>query len=228
MARSSIPPKKGSPQGARFQVTAAGPKEAARKVHGSIIPGGVYAHAIASRVGPLLGSVVDTQTSLDYAVDLVSRMAPRDPAEEMLVAQMLLAHARVMHLTSLANQQSNVESLRTIHEYADRASNTYRRLMLALLEYRQPPRSRDGFTAIKQANFANQQVVQNHENFRHTATNEQGMPSGPAETPALSAVAAGADIAESLGSPRATMEAIHRPAHARREVPVKTQRDQAR
>jgi hypothetical protein len=91
----------------------------------------------------------------------------------MLVVQLVLTHARVLHLSDLANRQQGMEQIRTVHEYTDRASNTFRRLMLTLAEYRRPP-SATSFTAIRQANIANQQVVQNHENFGTKATNEQG------------------------------------------------------
>jgi hypothetical protein len=76
------------------------------------------------------------QSSMLYVDDLIERMAPRDPAEEMLVVQLVLTHARVLYLTDVANRQERLESIRTVHEYADRASNTYRRLMLALADYR--------------------------------------------------------------------------------------------
>ena len=106
----------------------------------------------------------------NYARDVISRMAPRDAAEEMLVAQLLFAHARVLRLTEMTQHATTVEMIRVIHEYADRASNTYRRLMLALAEYRRPFRTGDTIAVVQQANITNQQVVHAHEN----RTNEQG------------------------------------------------------
>ncbi|PHQ80002.1 MAG: hypothetical protein COB69_06835 [Phycisphaera sp.] len=102
---------------------------AARHLHGDGIPEAVYAIAIA----PIMGGKTDDQAKM-YARDLIKRMAPRDPAEEMLISQMLFAHARSMRLTTLSGQQSTVEGIKVVHEYAERASNTYRRLMLALAE----------------------------------------------------------------------------------------------
>jgi hypothetical protein len=140
----------------------------ARLIHARVIPGIVYQTALK----PMTGD--DRPDAGVYARDVIERMAPRDAAEEMLVAQLLFAHARVMRLTEIANQQTGIDSIRVVHEYADRASNTYRRLMLALAEYRRPPRTGDTFAVVKQTNIAGQQVIQNHENSTTNATNEQG------------------------------------------------------
>ncbi|MCE2968097.1 MAG: hypothetical protein ACK55O_02975 [Phycisphaerales bacterium] len=148
----------------------------ARAVHGAAVPSAIYGSALTT----LLGEEFQAE-SITYARDAITRMAPRDAAEEMLIVQLLLTHARVMRLTTLANQASAAESLRILNEYADRASNTYRRLMLALAEYRRPPRTGDTFAVVKQANIASQQVIQNHENTTRNATNEQG--SAPHEHP---------------------------------------------
>jgi hypothetical protein len=142
---------------------------AARHLHGEGIPEAVYATAIA----PIIGGKTDDQAMM-YARDLIKRMAPRDPAEEMLITQMLFAHARSMRLTAMSGQLSTVEGLKVVHEYADRASNTYRRLMLAFAEYRRPPKAGDSFSVIQQANIAAQQVVQNNGATDENATNEQG------------------------------------------------------
>ena len=141
----------------------------AHTIHAHGLPSAIYAQVISK----LLGGREDADARL-YARDAHERMAPKDPVEEMLVTQMILTHARVMHLTGLLGQQTTGEGVRTICEYTDRASNTYRRLMLALSEYRRPPRTGDTFAVVKQANIANQQVVQNHEIQKQNATNEQG------------------------------------------------------
>lgn len=154
---------------------------AARRIHGHAIPGAVYTGALRPRLAAHFGDFNLARSGMVHAGDVMARMAPRDPVEEMLVAQLLLTHSRVLHLTDIANHQTGLQQVRTIHEYADRASNTYRRLMLALAEYRRPPRTGDTFTAIKQANIAGQQVVQNQENSQPTkATNEQGF-AGPVD-----------------------------------------------
>ena len=89
-------------------------------------------------------------------------MKPRDVIEEMLIVQMAWTHARLARLSAVAMDQTQTQNVRVVNEAADRAANTFRRQMLALAEYRKPPRS-DAFVAIKQANVAAQQVVQNLE-----------------------------------------------------------------
>ena len=121
------------------------------------------------------------KTSDGFVEHVFNGMDPRDPAEEMLVSQLVIAHTRAMHLADLAMNQTNIDQIRIINEYADKAANTYRRLMLALDEYRRPRRGGDSYTQIKQANIANQQIVDNREmsNEKNT-TNEQGSRSRPA------------------------------------------------
>jgi|GEM_PF-1531336 len=206
--------------------------EAARQVHANAIPGVVYGSALRQRLAGAFAGLNLEQSALTYADDLIRRMAPRDPMEEMLIVQALMAHVRVMHLTSLANSQERLESIRTVHEYADRASNTYRRLMLALAEYRKPPRGGDSFTAIKQANIAGQQVVMNAENHESgNATNEQGCDDDGerhATPPVLSADPPGVGIPSGIGGLRETLEAVNRPPDTRGEGSKPHERMEAR
>lgn len=116
-----------------------------------------------------------------------------------------------------------------MHEYTDRASNTYRRLMLTLAEHRRPPAA-TSFTAIRQANIANQQVVQNHENFGTKATNEQGFtPDATAAharegPPALPADAGGLGGAAGFGPAGKAVGAVHGAADARGKGSVERER----
>ncbi len=48
------------------------------------------------------------QSAMLYVDDLIERMSPGDPAEEMLVIQLVLTHARVLHLTDLATRQQGI------------------------------------------------------------------------------------------------------------------------
>ena len=91
------------------------------------------------------------------AADWVTRFKPRDPVEEMLIAQMLWTHARLAHLSAAVTAQIDIKWHGLIALQADRAANLFRRQMLALAEYRRP--TRRSFTAIRQANIAEQQVV---------------------------------------------------------------------
>ncbi len=206
--------------------------KAARLLHGSILPAAVYSNACRQRLAGIFGDVDLGASAITYADDLIERMAPRDPAEEMLIVQMLMAHSRVMHLTSLANVQECLEPLRIVNEYADRASNTYRRLMLALAEYRRPLRGGDSFTAIKQANIAGQQVVMNGATTpSENATNEQGSAprADPREAPAaLPAEPRGAGIAPVIGAAREAVGAINGAEDARGQGPKPDECTQAR
>lgn len=148
---------------------------AAARLHTAVLTGAVYANGLESGGITAIFSDADPsgQSALLHVEETLRRMQPRDPAEEMLVSQLVLLHLRVLALTRLACKATTLEEIGSLNEYADRASNTYRRLMLGLADYRRPPRAGDSFTAIRQANIAQQQVVQNvqHEG---KATNEQG------------------------------------------------------
>lgn len=137
--------------------------------------------------GDAQGEGTDLRAATRRFVDgTVEKMAPRDPVEEMLVSQLMLIHGRVVRLSHLAQQQLDYDQIRNINELADRASNTYRKLALALAEYRRPAKG-SSVTEIQQANIANQQVVMNgctHE--PENATNEQGCRGGTTPMPAIS------------------------------------------
>lgn len=182
--------------------------EVARAVHGKSMAGIVYANALAQRIAKMFPRSL-TKSAMVYMEDLIQRMDPRDPVEEMLVVQLVLTHARVLHLTDWANRQESLERLRGVNECADRASNTYRRLMLALPEYRRPPSS-SSFTAIRQANFASQQLIQSNETG--TTTNEQGC-----QAPLLSADTSGPLVPPGVGAAREAVAAIYRTTDAERQ-----------
>jgi hypothetical protein len=159
-----------------------------------------------SLYGHLLRDVVGKDATLNksvmpYVADLWARFSPRDPVEELLLSQMIQTHARLMYLNAFAQQQKHIKWAAMMHEAADRAANTFRRQMLALAEYRRPPRPKS-FTAIGQANIAQQQIVQNGgvgagqngNSENETATNEKG--STP--RPALPADGGGAGVAARL------------------------------
>ena len=78
---------------------------------------------------------------------------PRDAVEETLLVQLAWTHARLGRLSRLAADQTATANVRVVNDACDRAANSFRRMMLALAEYRRPPQPR-GFVAIKQANVA--------------------------------------------------------------------------
>lgn len=203
-------------------------KAAARKLHGPGLGGMVYGNAIAQRMKLLCGGYEVGQSACNYIEDMLERMAPRDPLEEMLVVQAALAHARVLHLTEYANRQERLESIRTVHEYADKASNTFRRLMLALGEYRRPPKVGPNYTAIGQANIAGQQVVNNGEiQPNENATNEQGC-QRPELPEALPIDTRGLGVAQSGGAAGEAVGAVHRAEDARGQGTEPDERLEAR
>jgi len=144
-------------------------------------------------------------------------MQPRDAIEEMLVLQMAWTHARLARLSSIAPQQDQTNNVRVVNDACDRAANTFRRMMLALVEYRRPPRS-DSFVAIRQANVANQQVIANGQNqnpAKPISSNELG--STPAK--ALPPHTEGIDFVATVGPAEQAVGMEHRPQDSSGEKP---------
>lgn len=186
---------------------------AARHVHTQAVAGIVYSNSLMREVGKLLGGMDAHQSATLYAADLIDRMKPRDPAEEMLVVQMVLAHVRVLHLTNLATKQTQVKQLEVLNGYADKASNTYRRLMMAIHEYRRPPKSSLAVTSIGQTNIAGQQVVL-HGDSERNATNEQGSQRGGAAA-SLPPDSPGHGVTASCSPPHPPLDPVDRTAIGR-------------
>jgi hypothetical protein len=201
-------------------------------LHGRAVPGGVYRTLLARVVGDDLSLLPDPSA---YAQAVIQSMAPRDAVEEMLIAQLLVAHARAMRLTVLAGEQTGFGPAHSLHEYADRASNTYRRLMLALAEYRRPARAGDLFTVVKQAIFAGQQVIQNNESPKKNATNEQGfdrtIEQGRPGTPrpaGIPAYSGRPGVASFVRPTREAVDSLHRPADTGGQSHLAAERHEAR
>lgn len=201
--------------------------EAARFIHLNAVGSAAYMNCVNQRLAGMVGSSDVLGGVVLYMNDVLARMQPKDPLEEMLIVQAVVAHARALHLSELACRQTDIETVRIVNEYADRASNGFRRLMLGLAEYRRPPAA-SAFMAIKQANLANQQVIQNHENAaERNATNEQGC--RPAQAPAaLPADPRGAGIAPGIGTAGEAVDAVHRSKDPGRQGPIQPKRPQAR
>jgi hypothetical protein len=153
------------------------------------------------------------------ARDLLDRLAPRDPAEEMLAAQMLATHARATFLTQHANRQKNPQWFTLYSTHAQQAADLFRRQMLALAEYRRPRRRRGTFNAIKHANIA--QVMSPTE---HTRVSSPPPKSPPALPPHPRRKARPAT--ERPGEP--TVAEKHRPQDADRQGDVLPERPEAR
>ncbi len=206
--RMELPPDQVLPPGRSVLVL---PEPAIGRSQSGVVAGVLYADAVNQRIGALVAIGHLPQSAASYAIDLFNRLEPRDPLEEMLIIQAIVTHARAMHLNHTATRQERPITLQTVNEYADRASNTYRRLMLALAEYRRPPRPPANFTAIGQANLAQQQVVMNHEKAQTEKTaNELGCPGQPAQPPRLPADSRGIEIAAGSCPAGEAVDTVHR------------------
>jgi hypothetical protein len=173
--------------------------------------------------------------AIRHLADVLERMKAADPVEEMLITQLVWTHARVARLTMISKQEG-MKQLTAVAGACDSASNTFRRLMLALAEYRNPRRQH--FTAIGQFNAAAQQVVQQavaahpaqapgdkSEKENEKATNEKG--SEAAATPLLPD-GNGLGFASKLDPTRETVDVDAWPGDTGGETAVKPQRAQAR
>lgn len=122
--------------------------------------------------------------SRDLTMDLADTVEPTDALERMLVEQATWTHARTAHLSLMTTQSTDLDTVVSLSTATDRASNNFRRLMLALKEYRQPQREPANHTSIGQANIAAQQVVQAAGTpvAPQKATNELGMDACPEPT----------------------------------------------
>jgi hypothetical protein len=133
------------------------PVKDAADLHGAILTAVVY-----NDIGVVKdGSAVLASTVIDYLQNLIAKLAPRDPLEQMLIAQMIWLHARIARLSVMAANETNLQKARVLNEAVDRACNTFRRSMQAFAEYRQPRRHRT-FMPIRNAsigNIAGRQVV---------------------------------------------------------------------
>lgn len=107
---------------------------AARRLHGATLPSLVYADMLRTVFERIFGDARLTASALKYVSDLLERMAPSGPIEEMVAVQLVLSHARALRLNLLACLAEEPERIRILNEYADRAANTFRRLVIAQTE----------------------------------------------------------------------------------------------
>jgi hypothetical protein len=167
------------------------PKDEVREAFTVETGGAILANASSPYYGVTTSNGKAPNLTKAYATAYVAQVLQdaRDPLEEMLLQQMVWTHSRAAWLTTQANKVDNIKQLRAFSDAADHASNTFRRLMLGLSEYRNPRRE-GGFTAIHQLNAAAQQVVQNcgtppnPENQNGKPSNEKEKPDGAPALPA--------------------------------------------
>lgn len=83
---------------------------------------------------------------------------PSDPIEIMMIEQLVMAHFRVAQLNARAQDAQNVEAAKVFAAAAARMTGEFRRLALAVKQYRQPTKPRY-FTVVRQQNLAKHQQV---------------------------------------------------------------------
>lgn len=188
----------------------------------------VGAHVLSEQMYGLVredDAKVALNTAETFIASIRESVQPRDAIEEMLVVQMAWTHARLARLSSIANNQEQRRNVLIVHDACDRTANTFRRQMLTLADYRRPAQP-NNFMAIRQANVANQQVVQNVESPNgpdEKASNEQG--SAPA---ALPSIAERIEHPAGNGAEKQAVAAEHRPQDGNRQGTIQAERDKAR
>jgi hypothetical protein len=143
------------------------------------------------------GSKPDYRSAAMFVAGLKETIQPRDAIEEMLLMQMAWTHARLARLSEIAHQQTATSNVRIVNDACDRAAGTFRPQMLALAEYRRPPRT-DVFAVVKQLNAAQQQLVHNAQT-ENTAKPDASNELGSSPATALPTHAEGSDCAAGIG-----------------------------
>lgn len=84
---------------------------------------------------------------------------PTDPIERMMIEQLALAHFRVGRLHTRVAEARTVDEVKAFSAAATRLTGEFRRLALAIRQYRQPVQTKH-FTVVRQQNVAeNQQIA---------------------------------------------------------------------
>jgi hypothetical protein len=122
---------------------------------------------ISDRVAPL-------------ARDLLLEFDPQDPAEKMLVIQMIANFSRALFLSRNANSQKNTKWFTLYSAECNRTMHLYRKQLQSLADYRRPRRTT--FTAIRTANIAGQQVVMTARRKPKEIHVQSVQPAGPTKT----------------------------------------------
>lgn len=175
---------------------------------------------LAGRVyGGQVMNVTDDPNTLrsthPFVQHALKEMKPRDPIERMLVTQLLWTHARIAYLSWQASCLKHADYIAVLNHAVDGAMNAFRRHTAALAEYRRPAKQTGQITSIRQANIAQNQIVQ-QQVAPKKLTNEQGLNHASkaivqADPKRLPAPPAG-------GKSTKAVVAKHRPAKRRRKT----------
>lgn len=123
-----------------------------------------------------LGSEIGSSAWKVYLDEFVRDTGdPTDPIERLMVQQLALAHHRIGQLHIRAESADSVEAAKQYAAAAVRLTGEFRRLALALRQYRQPVSTKH-FTVVKQQNLSNgdQQIAY---------LDQPGEPSGQRQVP---------------------------------------------
>jgi hypothetical protein len=208
------------------------PKDEVREAFTVETGGAILANALSWYYGVTTSRGKAPNLTKAYATAYVAQVlqGARNPVEEMLLQQMVWTHSRAAWLTTQANKVDNIKQLRAFSDAADHASNTFRRLMLTLVEYRNPRRNAATINSLRQTNIADKQVIQqqapadpaaakrNSENEK--ASNEKGCPPPPALLPDVR----GAEFVADFGEPREAVAVDAGADDARGQGPEQPQR----
>jgi len=83
---------------------------------------------------------------------------PQDPVEAMMIEQVTIAHHNVGRLLMAAAAAETIEQAKLYNDAATKLLGEFRRLALAIKEYREPTAARQ-FTLIRQQNVAREQQI---------------------------------------------------------------------
>lgn len=108
---------------------------------------------------------------------------PADPAEQMLIEQLALAHHNIARLSNRASTAKTLDESKVVEAAMARLLGEFRRTAMALKEFREP-KTQSHFTLVKQQNLAqNQQVAYVEEGSQ--ADDEEASASEEAEEESL-------------------------------------------
>ena len=105
------------------------------------------------------------------------------------------------------------DNVRTINECCDRASDTYRKLMLAMAEYRRPPRP----AGVHVTPFTSRSNRSCRPSPKSRRTNKDERPVGDNPATPLPPLAGWAGLAAGVGASASTVAIVDRPTLARRQ-----------
>ncbi len=175
-------------------------------MHTPVVGRNVY----RSQLGDFSQDAALHETSLDHVAHSLRRMATRGPAGgDAHRPGDLDAHPPCSPVDP-CRAQTGVDQVRVMNEACERAAGTYRKLMLALADYRRPPRP-DGPVTIQTNVAHNQLVTHGTPAAKQIPSNEQGSSRPPQ---ALLPHTVGAGFAAPISGGESAVVLVNRAADA--------------